>query len=131
MAAPDWLIPTAGIAGACVVAFANYLVQRWRYRIDRLSTAVDHLCVEINDAADRATSYWLLDTTQNDQRRGAESLEPQLVGRQMRIVELLAAVSQLDARISLDETDEIVVDFYDKLTGANFQVKGRGSNFEH
>jgi hypothetical protein len=42
-----------------MISCSNYLIQRWRFRVDRLNVAIDHLSIEINAAADLATEYWL------------------------------------------------------------------------
>ena len=68
-----WVVP---LAAATLVAFGNFFVQRWRHQIDRTSLSVDHLCTELNSAADLATLYWLLDATQNSDRVKARQIEP-------------------------------------------------------
>jgi hypothetical protein len=88
-----WLPALAGVFGATIVAISAFLVQKWRYRADRLAAGVDTLCIEINDAADVGTTYWLLDASQQSQQAEASRLEPMLIGRQLRIQELLLALS--------------------------------------
>lgn len=118
------MVPAAGLAGAILVAAANYAVQRWRYRIDRISASVDHFCDEVNSVADLSTQYWLLDASQGDQLE-ATRIEPQLVGRQMRLQSLILALHDLDKKLPLTGTEILLLDFYDALTGGDFQVLGR------
>ncbi|WP_026381585.1 hypothetical protein [Afifella pfennigii] len=115
-----WLVPLVGLVGALIVAVANYLVQRWRYRIDRLSAAIDHLCGEINEVADLATSYWLLDAGQNDQRAQARAIEPRLIGKQMRLDQLFNALTVVDPKFSASAAEELLPEFYDKISGGEF-----------
>lgn len=129
-ALPAWFVPLISLASALFVALANYLIQRWRYRIDRISEAVDHLCTEINLAADASTRYWLLDTTQNDQAKQAKELEPELVGRQMRLQSLLVALRTLDPALKLDETEQQLTALFDTISGDDFRVSGRQQNPE-
>src|SRR3546814_1966538 len=92
----NWVAPLVGLAGAALVAGANFFVQRWRYKIDRLSAAVGELSLEVNAAADIATHYWLLDTSQHPEQREARALETQLIGRQTRLKELVLALKAQD-----------------------------------
>jgi hypothetical protein len=123
---PAWVVPLVSLLAALFVAGANYAVQRWRYRIDRVGVAIDHICTEINLAADVSTRYWLLDTTQNDQAKTSEELEPELVGRQMRLQSLMVALKELDHRLRLESAEAQLVSLFDTLTGDDFQVTGRG-----
>jgi hypothetical protein len=118
------MVPTAGLAGAVLVAAANYAVQRWRYRIDRISASVDHFCEEVNSVAGLSTQYWLLDAERGDQPE-VTRIEPQLVGRQMRLQSLILALRDLDKKLPLTGTEILLLDFYDVLTGGDFQVHGR------
>lgn len=120
-----WIVPTVSLVGALLVAAANYAVQRWRYRIDRLSVAIDQLCGEINSAADSSTRHWLLDTSQNDDVKKAKELEPELIGRQMRLQSLILALRNLDSAIILDQSEEILVSLFEAMTGGNFEVSDR------
>jgi hypothetical protein len=119
------MVPAAGLSGAVLVACANYLVQRWRYRLDRISNSVDHFCEEINETADLSTSYWLLDASQKDQQDNAHTIEPQLVGRQMRLQSLILALAVLDRKLVLTRTEMLLIDFYEALTGGDFKVSQR------
>ena len=127
---PDWLVPFVSICGALLVAVANYLVQRWRYKLDRVSNSVDQFCDEVNEVADLSTVYWLLDASQADQQQSASQIEPQLVGRQMRLQSLVLALSALDGKIDLTRTNMLLIDFYEALTGADFQVAKRSASTE-
>ena len=90
----DWIPPLVGVVSAALVATANFLVQRWRYRIDRLSTAVDQLCAEVTLAADLATNYWLLDTSQNEEKKRGKEFEARLIGFQVKLQSILMAIKK-------------------------------------
>lgn len=119
------MVPAAGLGGAILVAVTNYLVQRWRYRIDRISDSVDHFCEQVNSAADLGTKYWLLDASQTNDARQAATLEPQLIGRQTRLMSLILALGELDKKLVLIRANILLVDFYEALTGGDFKVRGR------
>lgn len=126
----EWMVPAAGLCGAALVAIANYLVQRWRYRIDRISNSVDHFCDELNSAADLGTQYWLLDAAHTDERKLAATIEPQLIGRQVRLQSLILALAALDKQLVLTRTDMLLIDFYEALTGGDFKVSKRAQSSE-
>jgi hypothetical protein len=105
------MVPAAGLAGAMLVALANYAIQRWRYRLDRTAASVDHLCEELNDTADLGTLYWLLDASQSDAQSNAWTIEPQLVGRQMRLQSLILALGDLDRKLVLTRTNMLLLEF--------------------
>jgi hypothetical protein len=128
---PDWLVPAAGLVGALLVAIANYAIQRWRYRLDRISASVDHFCEEINDVADLSTQYWLLDASQTANQEKAALAEPQLVGRQMRLQSLALALAELDHKLVLTRTDILLLEFFDALTGGSFKVNARKPSPDH
>lgn len=126
----EWTVPAAGLGGAVLVAIANYLVQRWRYRLDRISNSVDHFCAELNEIADLSTRYWLLDASQKGTQQDVAAIEPQLVGRQMRLQSLILGISDLDRKLILTRTEIILVDFYEAITGGDFKVLKRGPSPE-
>jgi hypothetical protein len=113
------------MAGATIVAATNFMVQRWRYLTDRLGAAADQLCSEINSAADTATEYWLLDAKQGEEQARARGLEPLLVGRQIRLQQLLLSLQEQDRRLKLDVVDARIADLYTAMTGGQFKVAGR------
>lgn len=119
------MVPAAGLSGALVVAIANYAVQRWRYRLDRTSASVDHFCDELNNAADLSTQYWLLDASEYQDQVNASLLEPQLIGRQMRLQSLIIAMGDLDKKLVLTRSHILLIDLYEALTGGDFRVTGR------
>jgi hypothetical protein len=125
---PDWLPPVAAVVGATIVAVANFMVQRWRYRLDRLGTAVDKLCEEIRLAADLAAGYWLLDATQIRERVEARKLEPMLIGRQLLLQESLLALAFQDPKFDILPMQPTMVSLYDAMTGGDFTVAARGSD---
>jgi hypothetical protein len=123
---PNWVAPVAALLGAIFVAIANYAVQRWRYRIDRLSASIDNFCNEVNDTADLSTEYWLLDpSTEVDHIRKARFLEPQLIGRQMRLQSLALALQAFDKKLVMTRTNMLLLEFYEAITGGDFRVSGR------
>jgi hypothetical protein len=125
---PSWVVPSVSLVSALFVAVANYAIQRWRYRIDRISAAVDHLCGEINLAADASTRYWLLDTTQKSDALKSKELEPELIGRQMRLQSLVIALKTLDPSLNLAEAEDQLALLFEAMTGENFQVSNRKDN---
>ncbi|WP_316181882.1 MULTISPECIES: hypothetical protein [unclassified Bradyrhizobium] len=129
---PDWVVPAAGLSGALLVAIANYLVQRWRYRLDRLSNSVDHFCQEINDVADLSSMYWLLDLSKpsDHSEANAQTIETQLVGRQVRLQSLILAIAAFDRRIILTRTEILLIDFFEAITGGDFKVSKRVASAE-
>lgn len=118
-------VPLIGIVGSLIVAIANYLVQRWRYRIDHISSAVHRVTLVVREGAELATRYWLLDGTQLGERTTIEQLEYELVGLQSRLQQILVALSFQDSALDLNGVYSVVADFYDRLTGGDFQVRGR------
>lgn len=123
-----WLPAVVGLASAIIVASANFIVQRWRYLTDRLSAAVDHLCNEINIASDLATKYWLFDTNRDGDSLDASSTEPLLIGRQLRLQELLIALAEQDLRLQLGSVNGLLLDFYEAMTGGQFGVRDRDTD---
>lgn len=122
-----WIVP---LVAATLVACGNFFVQRWRHQIDRTGLSVDHLCTELNSAADLATLYWLLDATQNSDRVQARQLEPQLVGRQTRLQELTVTLGEQDRRLNLTGFERLMPDLYDAMTGGDFRVERRSPSPE-
>jgi hypothetical protein len=122
---PEWMVPAAGLGGAMLVAVANFLVQRWRYKLDRISNSIDHFCDQVNDVADLSTRYWLLDAADSAAQKEVSTLEPQLVGRQMRLQSLILALAELDRKIILIRSQMLLVDLYESLTGGDFKVLRR------
>ena len=130
MAMPQWIIPTVSIVAACIVSLANFLVQRWRYRIDRLSVAADHICTEINLAADLSTEYWLIDRSDPEVVKTSLRLEPQIIGRQTRIQAVFLALVRLDSKFIFDKAENRLAELFDAMTGDTFQVSGSPPNPE-
>lgn len=123
------IAPSFAVLGALIVAVANFLVQKWRYHLDRLSAAVDNLCHEVNNAGDIATRYWLLNSLTNPQDLAEiKRLEPQLLGCQMLIQQLILAIRLQDRRMHLTAVETALVDFYDALTGGQFRSKVRSDD---
>jgi hypothetical protein len=120
-----WLPAVAGIAGAVVVAIANFAVQRWRYLTDRLGAAIDHFCNEINLAADLAAKYWLLDAGVPHCQEEVAILEPMLVGRQLRLQEILLVLFDQDKHLRLSAVQSSVTELIAAMTGGQFRVRGR------
>jgi hypothetical protein len=119
------MVPAAGLGGALVVAIANYAVQRWRYRLDRTSASADQFCEQINNIADLSTQYWLIDAAKPQDQINVSLLEPQLIGRQMRLQSLIIALGDLDKKLVLTRSHILLIDFYEALTGGDFKVAGR------
>lgn len=105
-----------------MVAFG---VQRWRYLTDRLAASIDSLCSEINNAADKATSYWLTEGDTDTARAVLRLAEYELVGRQSRIQELIGALYIQDERLVIADLDDLIISLIDAMTGGDFRVTGR------
>ncbi len=108
-----------------IASYANYKVQRWRYRSDRLDNAINTLCSVINEAADQATEYWLLDCSSPEMAAKAYAAEFVIVGRQSRIQQLIFAVGVLDLKFMVPSLNQLVDDLFDAMTAGDFQVAGR------
>ncbi len=100
-------------------------VQRWRYRTDRLAATIDGLCGEINNAADKATSYWLTEGDTDAIRSQMRLSEYELVGRQSRIQELIGALYIQDEKLVVADLDDLIANLVDAMTGGDFRVTGR------
>ncbi|HEX3884532.1 MAG TPA: hypothetical protein VHW66_17890 [Stellaceae bacterium] len=124
-----WLVPTASLLAALFVAYANYAVQRWRHRADRLGATVEELCTETNDAADLATKYWLTERPQ-PVPTDVQRLEAQLVGRQHRLQQLSDALKVQDPQFDLNSAETLSADLYDAMTGGNFRVQLRALDLD-
>jgi hypothetical protein len=79
----------------------------------------------VNDAADLSTRYWLLDASRADQQKDAATIEPQLIGRQVRLQSLILALTDLDRKLVLTRTNMLLIDLYEALTGGDFNVSKR------
>jgi hypothetical protein len=90
-----------------------------------VSVAVDHLCAEINNAADLGTEYWLLDATQSVNLDAVRAIEPKLIGRQMRIQALVLALLAIDGTVEIDSSEGLRTDLFDGLTGGSFGERDR------
>ena len=103
-------------------------MQWWRHRADLLSAAVDRVCEEINEAADLATEYWLIDEpTSGD----VNSLEARLVGRQLRLQQLITALESHTLQFPTPTTvGPLLVDLYDAMTGGEFRVQRRAQDLD-
>jgi hypothetical protein len=123
--APDWLVPAVGIAGSLIVAASNYAVQRWRYRIDHISGAIHRVTLVVRETADLATRYWLLDGRDPDQREIVGRLEYDLVGLQSRLQQIVVTLGFQDAALELGGVNMVIADFYDRISGGSFSVRGR------
>ena len=120
--------PLVALVVGLLVAGANYAVQRWRYRVDRLAVAADHLCSEINAAADLSTDYWLLDAGLAENYRETHSIEPKLIGRQIRLQSLRIALQSLDKKVDLKSSESLLVSLFDEMTGGFFKSPNRAAD---
>jgi hypothetical protein len=120
--------PVIAIVVGVLIASANYAVQRWRYRLDRLSVAADHISTEVNAAADLSTEYWLLDVSQNSEFRQALAIEPKLIGRQIRLQSLMIALEALDGKVDLNPSSVLLASLFGEMTGGSFKSSGRLSD---
>lgn len=129
----SWVVPSASIFAAALVAAANTWIQRWRHKVDRLNASVELFCTEINDAADLATEYWLTEPAHElkDSSAPLRRLEAQLIGRQNRLQELAIALAAQDRRFPINPIDKALPDFFEAMTGGQFRVEGRAADTEH
>ncbi len=124
-----WVVPSVSILAAVLVSIANYSIQRWRFIIDRLGMSIDQICGEINLSADLACDYWQIDCKERgDDQRLASNLEPRLIGRQMRIQNLLVSLKQQDPKLDFTEIDIYIANLYSSMTGGTFQTVGRAAD---
>ncbi len=107
-----------------MVAIANYLVQRWRYSVDRLASLTDHFCKEVNSAADLATEYWLLNPVDPTVQLRCTKMEAELIGRQLRLQHLYLALAAAPG-VNAEHASKHMLDLNDVMTGGNFSVPGR------
>lgn len=126
---PSWIVPAVSLFAAIIVALANVGVQVWRYKSDRVTSAIELLCREINEAADMSTEYWL--QTGSYSASGAQSFESRLIGRQMRLQALFVALKVRTHRLNLSESDQILLDLFDQMTGDAFGNTPREPNFSY
>ena len=117
--------PAIALIVGLVVSWANFAIQRWRFRVDRLNVAIDHLSVEINSTADLATEYWLIDVTDKMSRGRAAYLESKLIGCQTRLSSLLLAIEALDGQIKTKTTWDKLPTLFDVMTGGSFSAASR------
>jgi hypothetical protein len=117
--------PAIAIIVGIMIMWSNYVIQRWRFRVDRLNVAIDHLSIEINGAADLATEYWLTVPGTAEGVRKIAFLEPKLIGMQTRLSSLLLAIETLDDRVQTRDAWDRLATLFDAMTGANFKTPGR------
>lgn len=117
--------PAIALVVAIMISWSNYLIQRWRFRVDRLNVAIDHLSIEINAAADLATEYWLTVPGTVEGIRKTAFLEPKLIGMQTRLSSLLLAIETLDDRIQTRAAWDRLATLFDAMTGGSFKAAGR------
>ena len=119
----NWIVPIVSLAGACIIAYGNYKVQWWRYKLDRVAASIDQICNEINSTSDAAVKYWHLGHQTDDSITGSE-----LVGRQMRIQALVFALDILDPKLDLSNMGAALAMFYELITGGSWQEPDRQSD---
>lgn len=113
-----WYVPLVSVSGALFVSVVNFFAQRWRYKLDRLSQAVDLICLEINQASMLSVDYW----TSSDAN---PALEARLLGKQLLVQQLMLAIHDQDKKLKLREAEGSILDLFDAMTGGAFQVSDR------
>jgi hypothetical protein len=109
-----------------LVSWSNFTIQKWRFRVDRLNVAIDHLSTEVNAAADLACEYWLtMPADAENVRRQVAFLELKLIGSQTRLSSLLLAIEALDERIETVGAREKLVTLFEAMTGGGFRTGAR------
>jgi hypothetical protein len=117
--------PAVALVVALFISWSNFAIQRWRFRVDRLNVAIDHLSVEVNAAADLATEYWLIDPTDSANTRRIALLEPKLIGTQTKLSSFLLAIEALDDLIETKPAQEKLATLFEAMTGGGFRTLGR------
>jgi len=123
----------SGLIGGLLTAGANYLALRWRYRTDELAAFWTKTCDDVAAAADLAAEYWLKDLSialTEDALRAIKADELRIIGHQARLTEMLAILDLEASKIDLLSLKPTFVDFFDALSGGDFQVEDRRADFE-
>jgi hypothetical protein len=128
MVVPGWVVPVVTLCGSLIVSVGNYAVQRWRFRLDRLMVATDQLCIEITSASRHAAEYWFLDASSEEASAKCRRAEPELIGAQSRLQQLIAAIQEQDPNLQLGEASEAVMNLFDGMTGGEFAVGQRAAD---
>jgi hypothetical protein len=116
-----------GLVGGLIAAAINYLGLRWRYRTDELANFWARTCEDIAAAADLATEYWLKDLskTAGEGEQDVLKTEFRIIGYQQRLSEMTAILEEEAQQIDLLSLRPLFADFFDALSGGNFQVPER------
>jgi hypothetical protein len=117
--------PMVAVLVGVLVSYSNFAIQRWRFQVDRLNVAMDHLSVEVNAAADLASEYWLTGPPALESISRIAFLEPKLIGTQTRLSSLLLAIEALDERIETGPAREKLATLFEAMTGGGFRTVGR------
>ena len=91
MVAPDpFYVALAGaLVGGCLSGLLSFLVQRWRYNIDRWTVVTDELCKEVVAIGDLSAEFWL-------SKRNANNKD-EMAFKEMRIKGSIARIDALKA----------------------------------
>jgi hypothetical protein len=125
------IAPTVAFIVGGLVSWSNFTIQKWRFRVDRLNVAIDHLSTEVNAAADLASEYWLIVPADAENiRRQVVFLELKLIGSQTRLSSLLLAIEALDERIETEGAHEKLVTLFEAMTGGGFRTSRRPADLD-
>ncbi len=64
----------------------------------------------------------------DDDRSKCRRAEPELVGLQNRLQQLIGAIQEQDRKLILDDAAETVMDLFDSMTGGQFMVASRDAD---
>lgn len=129
----DWATLLIGFAlgfigsagGAFVQAFANSAYGRRDHQFERMIRATDEIRHDIEHAGKLSHDYWNTDGTRPEE---CVRLESEIMHLQSKIMGELALVRKIDAK-RFQKLEAICEDdFYDVLTGGQFQVRGRSTD---
>lgn len=117
-----WLVPIASLIAAAIGAGAAFWGLVWRYRADYKRDILRELLSNIQNAADLATEYWLLNPSSNDASTltKCRNLEARIVGYSERLEASIDAARPHLKRIDTLGMDIPWANFLDGLTGGEF-----------
>lgn len=126
---PFTLALVSAAIGGSIGGLMSFLVQRWKYNIDRWTAITDELCREIVHLGDIASEFWLLERTPaNNVELSLKQLKVR--GSMARIDALKAPFEDWCTRGGLKRFASAHGDFIDIVSGGEFTAATRGSSPE-
>lgn len=128
--ADPFAVALAGaLVGGCVGGLISFLIQRWRYNIDRWTILTDELRKEIVNVSDLSSEFWLK-TRNNSNNREMMLMELRIKGCMARIDALKIPFEDWCARGPLIRFKNAHGEFVDAVTGGQFTAVRRDANAE-